>query len=136
MILFLIDAATQINHKDHTPYVWIIGGLGAGLVLIVLSFILCVFLRSSNHFAGTRGNLAKDPDGRISYKFHILPKPSFCCGSGRYMCGKSEDWNQPNGETSNHQITIPKSCNIAGKTLPVFKYAKRKVEKKNKKPYA
>ncbi|GLT65917.1 hypothetical protein SLA2020_383170 [Shorea laevis] len=52
-------SATQVNHKDHTPYVWIIGGLG------------------------------------------------------RYMCDKSEDWNQPNGETSNHQITIPKSCNIA-----------------------
>ncbi|GLU14423.1 hypothetical protein SLE2022_309950 [Rubroshorea leprosula] len=106
-------SATQVNHKDHAPYVWIIGGLGAGLVLIVLSFILCVFLRSSSCFAGTRGNLEKDPDVKISCKFHILPKPSFCCGSGRYMCGKSEDWNQPNGETSNHQITIPKSCNIA-----------------------
>ncbi|GLU22303.1 hypothetical protein SLE2022_383910 [Rubroshorea leprosula] len=102
-------SATQVNHKVHVPYGWIIGGVAGGLVLIILSIIVCVFLRSSSYFAGAHGNLAKDSDGKSSHKFQILQKTSFCCGSGRYICGKSGDWNQTNGEPSNHQITIPKA---------------------------
>ncbi|XVF74501.1 hypothetical protein PTKIN_Ptkin13bG0115400 [Pterospermum kingtungense] len=97
----------QVNRKAHVPYGWIIGGLGVGLALIVLSIVVCVSLRSSSCFE-TRRSLAKDPDGKSSHKFHILRKPSFCCGSRRYICGKSEDWNQNNGEP-NLQITIPKA---------------------------
>ncbi|XWS20221.1 hypothetical protein CRYUN_Cryun31cG0081400 [Craigia yunnanensis] len=100
----------QVNHKAHVPYRWIIGGLGVGLALIILSIVVCVSLRSSSCFAEeAHGGLAKDPDGKSSHKFHILRKPSFCCGSGRYICGKSGNWNQTNGEPSNHQITIPKA---------------------------
>ncbi|OMO70958.1 hypothetical protein CCACVL1_18547 [Corchorus capsularis] len=95
----------QVNRKAHVPYGWIIGGLGVGFALIVLSIILCVCLRS----ASCQGNLAKDSDGKSSHKFQILRKPSFCCGSGRYICGKSGNWNQNNGEPSSHQITIPKA---------------------------
>lgn len=103
-----VGSATQADRKDHLPYVWIVGGLAAGLVLIILSIIICVCVRSSSCFAGDRGN-AKDSDGKSSHKFQILRKPSFCCGSGRYISGKSRDWNQTNGETSNHQIAIPKA---------------------------
>lgn len=132
MICLLFCAATQLNHKVHVPYGWIIGGVGGGLVLIILSIIVCVFLRSSGCFAQARGNLAKDSDGKSSHKFQFLQKTSFCCGSGRYICGKSGDWNQTNGEPSNHQITIPKGCNIQGHIFPVF-IAIRTMQQKEKK---
>ncbi|KAK6264143.1 Serine-threonine/tyrosine-protein kinase [Theobroma cacao] len=99
----------QVNHKAHVPYGWIIGGFGVGLALIILSIVVCISLRSSSCFAESHGSLAKDPDGKSSHKFHILRKPSFCCGSGRYICGKSGNWNQTNGEPSNQQITLPKA---------------------------
>ncbi|KAK5842987.1 Proline-rich receptor-like protein kinase PERK8 [Gossypium arboreum] len=97
----------QVSPKAHVPYGWIIGALGVGLALIILSIVVCVSLRSSSCFVEARGSHAKDHDDRSSHKFHILRKPSFCCGSGRYICGKSENWTQTNGEPSNHQITIP-----------------------------
>ncbi|KAG4154449.1 hypothetical protein ERO13_D03G057800v2 [Gossypium hirsutum] len=97
----------QVSPKAHVPYGWIIGGLGVGLALIILSIVVCVSLGSSSCFVEARGSHAKDHDDKSSHKFHILRKPSFCCGSGRYICGKSENWTQTNGEPSNHQITIP-----------------------------
>ncbi|XVE88809.1 hypothetical protein DITRI_Ditri19aG0098500 [Diplodiscus trichospermus] len=99
----------QLNRKAHVPYGWIIGGFGVGLVLIILSIVVCVSLRSSSCVSEARESLAKDPDGKSSHKFHILRKPSFCCGSGRYICGKSGNWNQTNVESSNHQITVAKA---------------------------
>ncbi|XP_022721472.1 lysM domain receptor-like kinase 3 [Durio zibethinus] len=103
------NSEIQVNHKSHVPYGWIIGGFGVGLALIIASIVVCISLRSSSCFAEARGSLVKDPDGKSSHKFHILRKPNFCCGSGRYVCGKSGNWNQNNGEPSNHQITIPKA---------------------------
>ncbi|XVE52022.1 hypothetical protein DITRI_Ditri02bG0087000 [Diplodiscus trichospermus] len=99
----------EVNRKAQVPYGWIIGGLSVGLALIVLSIVVCICLRSSSCFGEAQGSLAKDPDGKSSHKFHILRKPSFCCGSGRYICGKSGNWNQTTGEPSNHQITIRKA---------------------------
>ncbi|KAE8669834.1 LysM domain receptor-like kinase 3 [Hibiscus syriacus] len=99
----------QVYPKAHVPYGWIIGGLGVGLALIILSIVVCVSLRSSSCFGEAQGVHAKDRDAKSSHKFHILRKPSFCCGSGRYVGGKSENWNQTNGEPSNHQITVPKA---------------------------
>ena len=101
-------AVNQENHKAHMPYGWIIGGIGIVLALIVLSVVVFVSLRSSNFFSEARNSHTKDSDGKDSHKFQILRKPSFCCGSGRYVCCKPGDWKQPNGEPSNHQITIPK----------------------------
>ncbi|KAJ9190258.1 hypothetical protein P3X46_001481 [Hevea brasiliensis] len=97
------------KQKAHVPYGWIIGGLGIGLPLIVFCIVICVCLKSSSCFSKARGDHAKDPDGKISHKFHILRKPSFCCASGRYMTGKSGDWKQTNGESSSYHITIPKA---------------------------
>jgi hypothetical protein len=95
-------------HKARVPYGWIIGGLGIGLALIVLCIIICVSLKSSSCLSESRGSHAKPPDGKISQKFHILRKQSFCCTSRRSICCKSVDWKQTNGESSSHQITIPK----------------------------
>uniref|UniRef100_A0A2P2MKG3 LysM domain receptor-like kinase 3 n=1 Tax=Rhizophora mucronata TaxID=61149 RepID=A0A2P2MKG3_RHIMU len=103
-----IVSASPVNHKAHVPYGWIIGGLGIGLVLIVICTVVCMSLKSSNCFSKVRGSHAKDPEGKVSHKFHILHKPSFCCASGRYTCCKSGDWKQMNGEPNSHQITIPK----------------------------
>lgn len=80
-----------------------------GLGLIILSIAVCIWLRSSSCFKEARGNSAKDPGGRNSHKFHILQKPSFCCGSGRHICCKSGDYIQTTGEVSNPPITIPKA---------------------------
>jgi hypothetical protein len=102
-------SVNQENHKAHMPYGWIIGGIGIVLALIVLSVVVFVSLRSSNFFSEARNSHTKDSDGKDSHKFQILRKPSFCCGSGRYVCCKPGDWKQPNGEPSNHQITIPKA---------------------------
>lgn len=100
-------SANPVKHKAHVPYGWIIG-FGIGLALIVFCIVICVCLKSSSCFSKAQGGRAKDPDAKISQKFHILRKPSFCCASGRYMSGKSGDWKQANGESSSHQITIPK----------------------------
>ncbi|KDP40856.1 hypothetical protein JCGZ_24855 [Jatropha curcas] len=102
-------SANPVKHKAHISYVWIIGGLGVGLALILFCIVVCVCLKSSSCFSKARGDRAKDPDGKSSHKFHILRKPSFCCASGRYMSGKSGDWKQTNGESSSHQNTIPKA---------------------------
>ncbi|XP_061358370.1 lysM domain receptor-like kinase 3 [Gastrolobium bilobum] len=101
------SSGDQVNHNAHVPYGWIIGGLGAGLVLIILSVILYVCLRSSNCFADARSH-EKDDEGKISHKFHILRNPSFFCGSGRYICGKHVEQKQTDGESSNHTVTVPK----------------------------
>ncbi|KAL2338024.1 hypothetical protein Fmac_012470 [Flemingia macrophylla] len=104
-------SADQVNHKAHVPYGWIIGGLGVGVFLIILTTILCVCLRSSNCFADAKTH-EKNAEGKISHKFHILRNPSYFCGSGRYICGKHVDQKQTDGESSNHTITIPKASTL------------------------
>ncbi|KOM27397.1 hypothetical protein LR48_Vigan406s020700 [Vigna angularis] len=105
-------SADQVDHKARVPYVWIIGGLGVGLILIVLTVILCVCMRSSNCFADDARTNEKDAEGKISHKFHILRNPSFFCGSGRYICGKHVEQKQTDAESSNHTITIPKASTL------------------------
>lgn len=107
LFIYIFVADDQNNQKAHAPYGWIIGGLGVGLILIILSIILCVCLRSSNCFAESRSQ-EKDADGKVSHKFHILRNPSFFCGSGRYICGKHVDQKQTDAESSNPTIVIPK----------------------------
>ncbi|XP_015902419.3 lysM domain receptor-like kinase 3 [Ziziphus jujuba] len=102
-------SADEANHKAHVPYIWIVGSMGIVLALIVLSIVVYVTLRSSNCFTEAQRSHSKDSGGKISHKFHILRKPSFCCGSGRYVCCKSGDLKQSNGESSSQQITIPKA---------------------------
>ena len=101
-------AVVQEKHKDHVPYGWIIGGLGVGLALIAVILVMCVCLKSSRCFSEGQGSLAKDSDGKNSHKFQILRTRSYCCGSGRYICCKSADVKQTNGESSNRQMNIPK----------------------------
>ncbi|KAL0415173.1 UNVERIFIED_CONTAM: LysM domain receptor-like kinase [Sesamum latifolium] len=91
----------QMNHKTHVPYWWIIGSLAAGLALILVVVLLFVCLK------GSQGSQAKDSDGKISHKFHILRNTSFFCASGRSICCKSGDWDHPHGESSNRQMNIP-----------------------------
>ncbi|CAK9153487.1 unnamed protein product, partial [Ilex paraguariensis] len=101
-------AVNQVNHKAHVPYRWIFGGLGVGLALIIIVVLIFVSLRSSTHFTEALGGHGKDSDDKSSQKFHILRNTSFCCASGRYICCKSGDWKQSNGESSDRQINIPK----------------------------
>ncbi|KAE9588078.1 putative protein kinase RLK-Pelle-LysM family [Lupinus albus] len=68
--------------------------------------LLCVSLRSSNCFDEAR-NHAKDAEGKVSHKFYILGNPCLSFGSGRYICGKPVEQKKSDGESSNHQITIP-----------------------------
>ncbi|KAL0341965.1 UNVERIFIED_CONTAM: LysM domain receptor-like kinase [Sesamum calycinum] len=91
----------QMKNKTHVPYWWIIGSLAAGLVLIFVVVLLFVCLK------GSQGSQAKDSDGKISHKFHILRNTSFCCASRRSICCKSGDWDHPHGESSNRQMNIP-----------------------------
>ncbi|PIN26044.1 Serine/threonine protein kinase [Handroanthus impetiginosus] len=97
----------QTNHKNHVPYWWIIGGLAVGLALTIIVVLLFMSLRSSCCFGESQRSQAKDSDGKSSHKFQILRNTSFCCASGRSICGKSGDWNHPNGESSNRQMNIP-----------------------------
>ncbi|CAI9114218.1 OLC1v1014882C1 [Oldenlandia corymbosa var. corymbosa] len=94
-------AATQVKHKSHVPMWWIIGSLAVGLLLIIILVVVFISLRSSSCCRGALG------DGKHPHKFHILRNASFCCGSGRDACRKSEDWKQPTGETSNRHANIP-----------------------------
>ncbi|KAK7381693.1 hypothetical protein VNO80_00240 [Phaseolus coccineus] len=105
-------SADQVNHKARVPFGWIIGGLGVGLLLIILTVILCVCMRSSNCFADDARTHEKDAEGKISHKFHILRNPSFFCGSGRYICGKHVEQKQTDAESSNHTVTIPKASTL------------------------
>ncbi|XP_052180954.1 lysM domain receptor-like kinase 3 [Diospyros lotus] len=105
-----VESVTEnhVNHKSHVPYGWIVGSLGFGLALIILVIVLFFSLRSSRCFSETQGSGGKNLDQKISHKFHILRNTSFCCASGRYICGKSGDIKHTNGESSDHQINIPK----------------------------
>nr|XP_011466655.1 PREDICTED: lysM domain receptor-like kinase 3 isoform X2 [Fragaria vesca subsp. vesca] len=101
------NLSDRVNHKAHFPYLWIVGSMGLVLVAIVIGIVLYVCLRSSNCCGEAQRGHSKDPNGQI--RFHILRKPSFCCGSGRFTCCTSSDWKQTNGDSSNQQITIPKA---------------------------
>ena len=101
-------AENQENHKAQVPYGWIFGSLGFGLALIILLAVIFISLRSSCSFAETRRSSGQDLDEKIPHKFQILRNTSFCCASGRNICCKSRDWKQTNGESSDHQINIPK----------------------------
>ncbi|KAK9099214.1 hypothetical protein Syun_026259 [Stephania yunnanensis] len=95
------------NHKDHLPYGWILGSIGAGFFLIICCVLVFAFSKFSFCCAHTRGNLEKDCDGKISHKFHILGRSSFCCASDKStVCSKTRDWRPNNGESSNRHISI------------------------------
>ncbi|KAK6914816.1 LysM domain [Dillenia turbinata] len=102
---------SQEHHKSNLSYWWILGSLVVVLGLILVGVIICICLRLSSCFAEARGNRTKDPDGKSSHKFHVLRKTSFCCPSGRYICCKSGDWKQTNGERSNSLPNLPKVIN-------------------------
>ncbi|KAF4378668.1 hypothetical protein F8388_006119 [Cannabis sativa] len=104
-----IFSENQVIHKAHAPYIWIVGSLGLVLALIVIGIVIYVSLRPSICCTEARRGQSKDSEGKSSYRFHILRKPSFCCGSGRYISGKSGEYKQPNGEPKSHPITIPKA---------------------------
>ena len=105
-------AGDQVNKKSHIPYWWIIGSLAVGLALIIVVVLLFVCLRSSGCCRGSQGSQAKDSDGKSSHKFQILRNTSFCCASGRSVCGKSGDFQRPNGESSNRHMNIPTGIHI------------------------
>ncbi|KAK4361865.1 hypothetical protein RND71_017106 [Anisodus tanguticus] len=94
-------SGVEENYKGHAIYWWIIGGLGAGLLLIAV-ILAFVSWRSSNCFS--RRSHTAGSNEKISHKFQILQNTSFCCASGRYI----EDRQEPNGESRNQQINIPK----------------------------
>ncbi|XP_054784525.1 lysM domain receptor-like kinase 3 [Prosopis cineraria] len=100
-------SASQVSHA-HAPYIWIVGGLGISLALIILSTILYFCARSSNCFAEASTSPEKVDEGKILHKFHILQNPSFCCGSGRYIQGKPVEQRQSDRDSRNNQITAPK----------------------------
>ncbi|XP_073299291.1 lysM domain receptor-like kinase 3 isoform X1 [Primulina huaijiensis] len=97
----------QMDHKSHIPYWWIIGSLAVGLVLVVVVVLLFVCLKSSVYSGGSRGSHPKDSEGKNSHKFHVLRNSSFCCASGRSICGNSGNSKHHIGESSNQQINIP-----------------------------
>lgn len=102
------SSVNQENGKAHVPYGWIVGGL-IGLALIVLGIVVCVCLRSLNCFTVARRSHEKDPDTNVTHNFHILRKPSFCCGSRRFVCSQSRDEKQTNGESTDHHTNLPKA---------------------------
>lgn len=102
-------AVNNENQKAHIPYVWIVGGLGVLLALIVALVVICVVSRSSLCYSESRGTHPKDPSERDAHKFQVLRNTSFCCASGRF-CSTSDDWKQTNvAEPTSHQINIPKA---------------------------
>ncbi|XP_010462033.1 PREDICTED: lysM domain receptor-like kinase 3 [Camelina sativa] len=100
-------SADQVNHTEksggHVPYIWIVGGLGVVLALLVVCILVCICLRSSSCSSS-------DEDGN-GHSFQILRKSGFFCGSGRYNCCRSGDFRQTNGETQSHHqvVAIPKA---------------------------
>ncbi|XP_010479696.1 PREDICTED: lysM domain receptor-like kinase 3 [Camelina sativa] len=100
-------SADQVNHTEksggHVPYIWIVGGLGVVLALLVVCILVCICLRSSICSSS-------DEDGN-GHSFQILRKSGFFCGSGRYNCCRSGDFRQTNGETQSHHqvVAIPKA---------------------------
>lgn len=97
------------NPKRHPPYIWIVGSLGIILVLILVGIVGYACFRWLKCFSRSRSSHSKDPGGKVSHKFHILGKSSFCCASGRYICCSSADWKQANGESTDNQSAIPKA---------------------------
>lgn len=101
--VLVFSAADHVTQKAHVPHEWIVGGLGIGLALIILTIIVCVALRSPNCLVEA-GNNAKDSSGKISNKFYVFGNPSLFCG-----CVKPVDQKQTDGESSSHQITGTKT---------------------------
>ncbi|CAJ1955322.1 unnamed protein product [Sphenostylis stenocarpa] len=99
-------SADQINRKASVPHEWIVGGFGVGLALIILSIIVCVFLRSPNCLVEARNN-AKNSAGKISNKFYVFGNPNLFCG-----CGKPVNQKQTDGESSSQQITVTKASSL------------------------
>ncbi|BAT91647.1 hypothetical protein VIGAN_07025700 [Vigna angularis var. angularis] len=93
-------SADQINQKGRMSHEWIVGGFAVGLALIILSVVVCVFLRSPNCLVEARNN-ATNSAGKISNKFYVFGNPNLFCG-----CGKPVDQKQTDGESSSHQITV------------------------------
>lgn len=89
------------------PHEWIVGGFAVGLALIILSVVVCLFLRSPDCLVEARNN-ATNSAGKISNKFYVFGNPNLFCG-----CGKPVDQKQTDGESSSHQITVATkaSCN-------------------------
>lgn len=99
--------------KRHPPYIWIVGSLGIILVLILVGIVGYACFRWLKCFSRSRSSHPKDPGGKVSHKFHILGKSSFCCASGRYICCSSADWKQANGESTDNQTAIPKGSTVS-----------------------
>ncbi|KAG4945083.1 hypothetical protein AAZX31_15G019300 [Glycine max] len=108
-------SADHVTQKAHVPHEWIVGGLGIGLALIILTIIVWVALRSPNCLVEARNN-AKDSAGKISKKFYVFGNPSLFCG-----CGKPVDQHQTYGESSSHQITVTKASTLMPDMLDMDK---------------
>ncbi|XP_016476377.2 lysM domain receptor-like kinase 3 [Nicotiana tabacum] len=96
------------NRRSHALYWWIIGGLGVGLLLLIAVILAFVSWRSSSCFSRSERSHTAGSNEKISHKFQVLRNTSFCCASGRYICGDSGDQKEPNGESSDQQMNIPK----------------------------
>lgn len=106
-----MSAGVEEKHKSHAIYWWIIGGLAAGLLLIAI-ILAFVSWRSSSCFSSTARSHTAGSNEKISHKFQVLRNTSFCCASGRYICGNSGDRQETNGESTDQQMNIPKGQNI------------------------
>lgn len=114
------SAEIKENHKSHALYWWIIGGLGVGLLLLIAVILAFVSWRSSSCFSRSERSHSAGSNEKISHKFQVLRNTSFCCASGRYICGDSGDQKEPNGESSDQQMNIPKGRNIEMHAFAVF----------------
>lgn len=108
LLCVVFAESTQKHKAHHVPFGWIVGSLGIGIAVVVFCITICICLKPSCCFSKSREDTEKGSDGKVSHKFHILRKPSFCCASRRFISDQSGDWKQTNGETSGHHIAIPK----------------------------
>ncbi|XP_068639174.1 lysM domain receptor-like kinase 3 [Aristolochia californica] len=109
------------HHSSHFPYGWILGSMGVALVLILGAVIVCVSFKSRMCCNQVPGSHGKDPNRRTSHKFQTLQRPSFCYGSGRYLCCKSGKWDPKNGDAAHHQMNVHVPKAIVTNVLDVEK---------------
>lgn len=104
----LLVTVNRDHHTANYSFGWIIGSIGATLILVAIILLICILFKSIFCCSQTSKNRSVDSFTHSSHNFHVFQRGGLCSSSGlSCLCFKFGNKKPVSGDTSDHQLDIP-----------------------------
>lgn len=96
------------HHSANYSFGWIIGSIGATLILVAIILLICILFKSIFCCSQTSKNRSVDSFTHNSHNFRAFQRGGLCSSSGlSCLCFKFGNKKPVTGDTSDRQLDVP-----------------------------